>query len=105
MRKKTTPVKAQKFLQNVSINIFFNTTKHYGLISSLDIPLPKRLPQPCTVRYLVENYWDIQGVPRRYFFELLSHLTDSELEEEKLQEFNTAEGQVITRQTVRNDSP
>jgi sulfite reductase alpha subunit-like flavoprotein len=46
------------------------------------------------VKYLVENYWDIQGVPRRYFFELLSHLTDSELEEEKLQEFNTAEGQV-----------
>ncbi|XP_028408257.1 NADPH-dependent diflavin oxidoreductase 1-like isoform X2 [Dendronephthya gigantea] len=58
-----------------------------------DIPLPKHLPQPCTVRYLVENYWDIQGVPRRYFFELLSHLTTSELEEEKLQEFNTAEGQ------------
>ncbi|CAB3983279.1 NADPH-dependent diflavin oxidoreductase 1-like [Paramuricea clavata] len=58
-----------------------------------DISLPKHLPQPCTVKHLVENYWDIQGVPRRYFFELLSHLTDSELEEEKLQEFNTAEGQ------------
>ena len=60
----------------------------------LDIALPKHIPRPCSVRYLVENYWDIQGVPRRYFFELLSHLTDSELEEEKLQEFNTAEGQV-----------
>ncbi|XP_046844340.1 NADPH-dependent diflavin oxidoreductase 1-like isoform X2 [Xenia sp. Carnegie-2017] len=58
-----------------------------------DIPLPKELPQPCNVRYLVENYWDIQGVPKRYFFELLSHLTDSELEKEKLKEFTTPEGQ------------
>lgn len=66
-------------------------------ICDLDIPLPQNLPQPCSVRYLVENYWDIQGVPRRYFFELLSHLTDSELEKEKLQEFNTAEGQVLNR--------
>ena len=61
---------------------------------SKDIPLPKELPQPCNVRYLVENYWDIQGVPKRYFFELLSHLTDSELEKEKLKEFTTPEGQV-----------
>jgi len=28
----------------------------------------------------VEHYLDIQGVPRRYFFELLSHFTSSELE-------------------------
>ena len=39
------------------------------------------------------NYWDIQSIPRRYFFELLSHFTDDELEKEKLVEFNTAEGQ------------
>jgi len=43
----------------------------------------------------VEHYLDIQGVPRRYFFELLSHFTSSELEKEKLQEFCSAEGQVL----------
>ena len=42
----------------------------------------------------MEHYLDIQGVPRRYFFELLSHFTTSELEKEKLQEFCSAEGQV-----------
>lgn len=62
---------------------------------SIDIPLPDQLPQPCTIRHLVEHYLDIQGVPRRYFFELLSHFTNSELEKEKLQEFCSAEGQVL----------
>lgn len=32
-------------------------------------------------------------IPRRYTFEILSHFTDSELEYEKLVEFNSAEGQ------------
>ncbi|XP_067017223.1 NADPH-dependent diflavin oxidoreductase 1-like [Acropora muricata] len=58
-----------------------------------DIALPYQLPRPCSVRHLVEHYLDIQGVPRRYFFELLSHFTTSELEKEKLQEFCSAEGQ------------
>lgn len=60
----------------------------------IDTPLPHQLPQPCSIQYLVEHYLDIQGVPRRYFFELLSHFTSSDLEKEKLQEFCSAEGQV-----------
>ena len=59
-----------------------------------DIPVPKQLPQPCSIQHLVEHFLDIQGVPRRYFFELLSHFTTSDLEKEKLQEFCSAEGQV-----------
>ncbi|XP_058946686.2 NADPH-dependent diflavin oxidoreductase 1-like isoform X1 [Pocillopora verrucosa] len=58
-----------------------------------DLPVPHQLPQPCSIKHLVEHYLDIQGVPRRYFFELLSHFTSSELEKEKLQEFCSAEGQ------------
>ncbi|KAJ7339371.1 NADPH-dependent diflavin oxidoreductase 1 [Desmophyllum pertusum] len=58
-----------------------------------DIPIPHQLPQPCSIQHLVEHYLDIQGVPRRYFFELLSHFTTSDLEQEKLQEFCSAEGQ------------
>ena len=59
-----------------------------------DTPLPPSLPISCTVRHLATHYLDFQSVPRRSFFELLAHFTSSELEREKLQEFNTAEGQV-----------
>ncbi|XP_065830263.1 NADPH-dependent diflavin oxidoreductase 1-like [Oscarella lobularis] len=63
-------------------------------VSSADpgVALPK-LPRPCTVRYLVENYLDISRVPKRFFFELLSFFADSELEKEKLKEFCSSEGQ------------
>ena len=59
-----------------------------------DSPWPLPLPSPCTVEYLVQHYLDINGVPRRYFFELLAFFTPDELEEEKLREFASAEGQV-----------
>lgn len=59
------------------------------------MPIPHQLPQPCSIQQFVEHYLDIQGVPRRYFFELLSHFTSSELEQEKLQEFCSADGQVL----------
>ncbi|XP_063000895.1 NADPH-dependent diflavin oxidoreductase 1 isoform X2 [Elgaria multicarinata webbii] len=57
------------------------------------IPLPALLPQPCTVRHLVSRYLDITCVPRRSFFELLSHFSLNDLEREKLQEFSSAQGQ------------
>ncbi|XP_078082829.1 NADPH-dependent diflavin oxidoreductase 1 [Mustelus asterias] len=55
--------------------------------------LPTRLPQPCTIQYLVEHYLDINCVPRRSFFELLSYFSPDEMELEKLKEFSSAEGQ------------
>ncbi|XP_073334568.1 NADPH-dependent diflavin oxidoreductase 1 [Pagrus major] len=55
--------------------------------------VPARLPQPCTVRHLVERYLDIAAVPRRSFFELLSTFATNELELEKLVEFSSAAGQ------------
>ena len=51
------------------------------------------LPQPCTMRFAVKHYLDIQSIPKRYFFELLSHFTTDEMEKEKFIEFTTAEGQ------------
>ncbi|KAM8934769.1 NADPH-dependent diflavin oxidoreductase 1 isoform 2-T2 [Pelodytes ibericus] len=56
-------------------------------------PVPAQLPQPCTVRHLVERYLDICCVPRRSFFELLSHFSPDEQEREKLREFSCAGGQ------------
>jgi len=57
------------------------------------LPPTSLLPRPCSIRQAVTRYFDIQSIPRRYFFELLSHFTEDELEKEKFVEFNTAEGQ------------
>jgi len=63
--------------------------------SSPHTPLPAAavLPRPCTVRRAVTTFLDIQAVPTRWFFELLSHFSEDELEKEKCLEFNTGEGQ------------
>lgn len=65
---------------------------NYNII--IDIGLPTSLPDQCSVQYLVKHYLDINSVPRRSFFEMLTYFADNELEKEKLQEFCTAEGQV-----------
>ena len=63
----------------------------YCLFSDVAVP---NIPQPCTVRYLVENYFDINSIPRRSFFEMLLYFSKDELEREKLIEFCSPEGQV-----------
>lgn len=55
--------------------------------------MPGRLPQPCSVRHLVESFLDVSAVPRRSFFELLATFATNELEREKLTEFSSAQGQ------------
>ncbi|KAL0965114.1 hypothetical protein UPYG_G00276980 [Umbra pygmaea] len=55
--------------------------------------VPAHLPQPCTLRHLVETYLDIAAVPRRSFFELLATFATNELERDKLSEFSSAQGQ------------
>ena len=63
----------------------------------LDMSLPA-LPQPCSVHYLIQNYLDINCVPRRSFFEFLLYFAEDEMEKEKLQEFCSSEGQVLVLQ-------
>eukprot|EP00794_Sanderia_malayensis_P015807 gene15807-17400_t len=46
-----------------------------------------------TMLELCKKYLDIQAVPKRYFFELLSFFTPSDMEKERLLEFSSAEGQ------------
>ncbi|XP_057211902.1 NADPH-dependent diflavin oxidoreductase 1 isoform X2 [Triplophysa rosa] len=55
--------------------------------------VPARLPQPCSVHFLVEQFLDISAVPRRSFFEVLGTFATDELECEKLLEFSSAVGQ------------
>ena len=84
------------------VNTFFQLFPHLDPDSWFELsptspntPLPpsSTLPQPCSVRMAVTSYLDIQSIPRRWFFELLSHFSSDELEKEKCLEFNTAEGQ------------
>uniref|UniRef100_A0A7N8WZT8 NADPH-dependent diflavin oxidoreductase 1 n=1 Tax=Mastacembelus armatus TaxID=205130 RepID=A0A7N8WZT8_9TELE len=63
------------------------------ILRRVDPHLLSLLPQPCTVRHLVESYLDIAAVPRRSFFELLSTFATNELERDKLLEFSSAAGQ------------
>lgn len=59
----------------------------------LDIPLPQ-LPKEPNIRNLLKYFFDINSIPKRYFFELLSHFSTDEMEKEKLVEFASPEGQV-----------
>ncbi|KAJ3325144.1 hypothetical protein HDV06_004901 [Boothiomyces sp. JEL0866] len=65
---------------------------HIRLI--LDAILPDWLRRPITLFSLFENYLDIFGRPRRYFFHLLSFFVSDEMQKEKLIEFASTEGQV-----------
>jgi sulfite reductase alpha subunit-like flavoprotein len=46
---------------------------------------------PLTVRQLLRTHLDINGMPRRYFFFLLSFFATNEMEAERLREFGSAE--------------
>jgi sulfite reductase alpha subunit-like flavoprotein len=46
-----------------------------------------------TLREAALRLFDLQAIPGRYFFELLSKFTKDDLEKEKFKEFTTAEGQ------------
>uniref|UniRef100_A0A5S6Q308 NADPH-dependent diflavin oxidoreductase 1 n=1 Tax=Trichuris muris TaxID=70415 RepID=A0A5S6Q308_TRIMR len=49
--------------------------------------------QPLTFRYLVSDVFDLQAVPRRTFFHILSHFAEDDIQKEKLVELSSAEGQ------------
>ncbi|KAL3041269.1 hypothetical protein OYC64_019463 [Pagothenia borchgrevinki] len=65
----------------------------FSLRATGSTAVPPRLPQPCSLRHLVEKHLDVAAVPRRSFFELLSTFATNEVEKEKLLEFSSAAGQ------------
>lgn len=83
------PENVQQFCQLLRLD----PESMFTLRPSDNTAVPARLPQPCTVRHLVEKYLDIAAVPRRSFFELLATFATNELEREKLAEFSSAAGQ------------
>ncbi len=60
-------------------------------ITSTDANLT--LPSPVRVLDLFSTYLDIFGTPRRYFFEVMVHFASQPMQQEKLRELSSAEGQ------------
>ncbi|KAJ3213485.1 NADPH-dependent diflavin oxidoreductase 1 [Dinochytrium kinnereticum] len=60
---------------------------------NVDVPFPRYLPEVLTIRTLLEEYLDVFGAPRRYFFEILSYFASDPLHADKLKEFSSAVGQ------------
>ncbi|XP_029025711.2 NADPH-dependent diflavin oxidoreductase 1 [Betta splendens] len=89
MRPRNTAEDVQQFCQLLRLD----PQAKFILRPTGNTVVPARLPQPCTVRHLVEAYLDIAAVPRRSFFELLSTFATNELERDKLVEFSSAAGQ------------
>ncbi|XP_031613316.1 NADPH-dependent diflavin oxidoreductase 1 [Oreochromis aureus] len=89
MRPCNAPEDVQQFCQLLRLD----PETRFTLSPTDNTAVPAWLPQPCTVRHLVESYLDIAAVPRRSFFELLSTFATNELEREKLAEFSSAVGQ------------
>ncbi|XP_078128386.1 NADPH-dependent diflavin oxidoreductase 1 [Sander vitreus] len=89
MRPCNFPEDVQQFCQLLRLD----PEARFTLRATDNTAVPARLPQPCTVRHLVESYLDIAAVPRRSFFELLSTFATNELEREKLIELSSAAGQ------------
>ncbi|KAK4875055.1 hypothetical protein RN001_011477 [Aquatica leii] len=82
----------QNLLRSNGIDIPPNTILKISEIDP-DVPVPTPLHYQVSFQQLCEEYFDLNAVPRRHFFQILSLLTDSEIEKEKLEEFVTAEGQ------------
>ena len=89
-----------------NVEFFFQVFPHLNPETSLflekndpctELPPTYLLPNPCSLKECVEKLWDIQSIPGRYFFELMSHFApkseDGETEKEKLIELSSAEGQ------------
>ncbi|XP_050305008.1 NADPH-dependent diflavin oxidoreductase 1 isoform X2 [Anthonomus grandis grandis] len=55
-------------------------------------PVPEHLGDGPTFKQLCEEYFDLFSIPRRHVFQILSQITDSELEREKCLELASAEG-------------
>lgn len=64
-------------------------------VEVLDLEAPAmRAPRPGeTLKSYLSSEIDISGIPRRYFFELLSHFATSDVQAAKLRELSSPEGQ------------
>lgn len=58
-----------------------------------EMPIPNPLRRILTLEQICTDYWDLNGIPRRWCFQVLSKITPNQMEKEKLEEFTSSEGQ------------
>lgn len=82
----------KEVLSSNGVDIPPNTVFHVNP-GKYNIPIPEVLKYNVTFEQLCSEYFDLMSLPGRYTFQILSWLTDSELEKEKCLEFASPEGQ------------
>lgn len=95
LRPKNLPWKVEEFKKTLAdngINIPDNTVIKLTE-NDQNIAVPEALKAEVTFKQLCEEYFDLFSIPRRQVFQILSQITDSDLEKEKCLEFCSAEGQ------------
>ncbi|MFH4979849.1 hypothetical protein AB6A40_006558 [Gnathostoma spinigerum] len=67
------------------------------IASDSNITLPPKwlVPSPTTLRYCLNRFFDLQGIPRRSFFKKLACISDDRMEKEKLEELSSTAGLVL----------
>ncbi|XP_046469972.1 NADPH-dependent diflavin oxidoreductase 1 isoform X2 [Neodiprion pinetum] len=93
LRPKNSAEKVQQFFDVLKNNGVFLHQNITVIVSPSEIQIPNILKQKLTLGQIVEQYWDLNYKPRKYAMEILSLITESELEKEKLIEFTTPNGQ------------
>lgn len=93
VRPKNCKKQVEKFFNILNDN---NVQVHPDMIvqiSEKEIKIPTVLNQTLRLGQIVEQYWDLSFKPRRSTMQVLSLISENELEKEKLHEFTTADGQ------------
>ncbi|CAK9811444.1 NADPH-dependent diflavin oxidoreductase 1 [Anthophora plagiata] len=93
VRPKNSKEQVERFFDILNDN---NVQLHKDMliqVSEKEIKVPNVLKQTLTLYQIVEQYWDLNFKPRRSTMQVLSFISDNELEKEKLHEFTTANGQ------------
>ncbi|XP_017790394.1 PREDICTED: NADPH-dependent diflavin oxidoreductase 1, partial [Habropoda laboriosa] len=93
VRPKNSKKQVERFFDILNDN---NVQLHPDMliqVSEKEIRVPNVLKQTLTLHQIVEQYWDLNFKPRRSTMQVLSFISENELEKEKLHEFTTASGQ------------
>lgn len=93
VRPKNSQKQIEKFFNILNDNNVQLNPDMLIQVTEKEIKVPNVLKQILTLYQIVEQYWDLSFKPRRSTMQLLSLISENELEKGKLDEFTTASGQ------------
>jgi sulfite reductase alpha subunit-like flavoprotein len=93
MRPSNTRRNVSKFLELFEhLNLDLSKAIQIETSSNNEVECGPEIYSVRTVKDLIENYFDLNCIPRLSFFQLFKEFADDELEKEKLEEFLSLEG-------------